>query len=143
MLLALVAGITVTIVAWGILVLAAIDFGRDARAGTGESWVLMAGATLGAVACLFLAIIFAAKLQARVKSTGPRTAVEPETASPEPSSPPLDADDTATTEVDDEGLPLPQPAPYASRHSNTVVDDDHADTEDSPAAAYRGKRAKR
>lgn len=45
------------LVAWGFLVWAAIDFGRTARGGDGQAWLFLAIASLGAVACLFLALM--------------------------------------------------------------------------------------
>jgi hypothetical protein len=61
--LGLAAGVTATVVAWGVLVFAAIDFGRSARDGQGSDWVFLLLATIGAVACMFLAIVLAAKMQ--------------------------------------------------------------------------------
>jgi cytosine/uracil/thiamine/allantoin permease len=61
--LALAAGVTATVVAWGVLVFAAIDFGRSARDGQSGDWVFLTLATLGAVACMFLAIVLASKMQ--------------------------------------------------------------------------------
>lgn len=49
-------GLTLTLVAWGLLVWLAIDFGTDARSGSALSWVFLVIATLGATACLFLAL---------------------------------------------------------------------------------------
>ena len=54
--------VTVTFVAWGVLVYAAIDFGREARSGNrprGCSWW---SATLGAAACLFVTLILGARI---------------------------------------------------------------------------------
>lgn len=66
--LSLAVGVTVTVVAWGVLVFAAIDFGRSARDGQGDDWLFLLLATIGAVACMFLAILLAAKMQALIKS---------------------------------------------------------------------------
>jgi hypothetical protein len=64
-------GITACIVAWGYLVWLAIDFGASARGGEsgagargGESgaWALLGLATLGAVACLFAALLLGVRL---------------------------------------------------------------------------------
>ncbi len=63
-LLVLAAGITVTLVAWGFLVLAAIDFGREARSGEPTAWGFLALATTGAAACLFVTLILGAKVSA-------------------------------------------------------------------------------
>lgn len=61
-LLVLALGITLTLVAWGFLVWAAIDFGADARAGSSTSWAFVVLATLGATACLFLTLILGTRL---------------------------------------------------------------------------------
>ncbi|MDF9715105.1 hypothetical protein INN71_13345 [Nocardioides sp. ChNu-153] len=57
---ALALGITVTVVAWGYLVWVAIDFGATARAGEGAAWWFVALASLGAIACLFIALLLGA-----------------------------------------------------------------------------------
>jgi hypothetical protein len=49
-------GALVSLVAWGFLVWAAIDFGRTARGGDSGDWLYLAVASLGAVACLFLCL---------------------------------------------------------------------------------------
>jgi hypothetical protein len=62
-LLALAFGITLAIVAWGYLVLAAIDFGADARHdGDTSAWFFLATAAVGAMLCLFLAFMLAVRL---------------------------------------------------------------------------------
>lgn len=60
--LLLAIGITLAVVAWGYLVYAAIDFGGDARDGQTQSWALLGLAALGAVACLFVALMLVARL---------------------------------------------------------------------------------
>lgn len=62
--LLLAAGVTATVVAWGVLDLAAIAFGRSARDGQEGDWMFLALATVGAIACMFLAILLAARIQA-------------------------------------------------------------------------------
>ncbi|RLV50061.1 hypothetical protein D9V37_09370 [Nocardioides mangrovicus] len=76
---------TVTVVAWGVLVFAAIDFGRTARDGHPGDWGLLALATVGAVACMFLAIVLAARMQDMIRLSArsstrplPRSLQEPE-----------------------------------------------------------------
>ncbi|MGA8848029.1 MAG: hypothetical protein WB471_15540 [Nocardioides sp.] len=61
-LLVLALGVTACVVAWGYLVFAAIDFGRAARNGDAASWWLLALASLGAAACLFLGLILLARI---------------------------------------------------------------------------------
>jgi hypothetical protein len=53
-------------VAWGFLVWAAIDFGRSARGGDSGRWVYLAVASVGAVACLFVALLLVTLLLRRV-----------------------------------------------------------------------------
>ena len=59
--------VTVTLVAWGVLVYAAIDFGGDARAGESEAWALVVVATLGAAACLFVTLLLGARIVALLR----------------------------------------------------------------------------
>lgn len=62
---ALVIGVAITlsVIAWGYLVYAAIDFGTAARGGSGSTaWAFMALACLGAVACLFVGLLLVARL---------------------------------------------------------------------------------
>lgn len=54
--------LTACVVAWGYLVWVAIDFGTTARAGNTAAWGLLGLATLGAVACLFVGLLLAARL---------------------------------------------------------------------------------
>ena len=74
-LLGLAAGITFALVAWGYLVLAAIDFGATARHdGKGSAWALLAVASAGAMVCLFLAFMLAARFS---RALGLTSAPEP------------------------------------------------------------------
>ena len=65
------AAVTGTVVAWGLLVFAAIDFGGKARGGEPGNWWFLALATLGAMACMFLASLLAIRLQAEMRGQGP------------------------------------------------------------------------
>lgn len=49
------------VVAWGFLVWSAIDFGRDARGGDTGAWWFLAIASIGAIGCLFLALVLGAR----------------------------------------------------------------------------------
>ena len=69
-LIPLAAGITAAVVAWGYLVYVAIDFGTAARGGEHGAWWLLALATVGAMACLFVGLVLVARLVRKV-STGP------------------------------------------------------------------------
>ena len=64
--LLLCALITASLVAWGVLVYAAIDFGTLARDGEAKGWLFMAVACLGAMACLFGGLMLAAGLLRRL-----------------------------------------------------------------------------
>lgn len=50
-------GVALTVLAWVFLVRAAIDFGATARADGGGAWVFLVMASLGAIACLFVALM--------------------------------------------------------------------------------------
>jgi len=76
-LLVLAVGIAVTVVAWGFLVWAAIDFGADARGGETLAWLFLALATLGATACLFVTLILGTKLGATLRGEAAARAVVP------------------------------------------------------------------
>ena len=65
--------VTLTLVAWGVLVYAAIDFGREARSGEPDAWTFLAIAGVGAAACLFVTMILGhAAGRARARSGGRR-----------------------------------------------------------------------
>lgn len=70
-LLLLALGITATFVAWGYLVYLAIDFGTSARDGDAAGWWLLAVATVGAIACLFIAMMLGIRMVARLRTTTP------------------------------------------------------------------------
>jgi hypothetical protein len=55
-------GVTLSVVAWGYLVYAAIDFGATARAGDSGAWWFLGLASIGAVACLFVGLMLVARL---------------------------------------------------------------------------------
>jgi membrane associated rhomboid family serine protease len=61
-LLLLAVGITLSVVAWGYLVYAAIDFGGEARDGETEAWYWVGVAAVGAAACLFVGLMLVARL---------------------------------------------------------------------------------
>jgi hypothetical protein len=60
--------VTITLVAWGVLVFAAIEFGRDARSGDSTAWTFLGLAAAGATACLFLTLILGTKLVGLVRA---------------------------------------------------------------------------
>ena len=66
--LVLALGMTVTLVAWGVLVGLAIEFGKEARSGEPEAWTFLLLAALGATACLFLALLLGARAFVLVRS---------------------------------------------------------------------------
>jgi hypothetical protein len=59
------------VVAWGYLVYLAIDFGTAARDGESRGWFLLALATIGAIACLFVALMLGTRLVARLRAGSP------------------------------------------------------------------------
>jgi hypothetical protein len=61
-LLPLALGVTLSVVAWGYLVYAAIDFGATARGGETRAWWFLGMASLGAVVCLFVGLLLVARL---------------------------------------------------------------------------------
>jgi hypothetical protein len=69
--LVLALGITLTLVAWGFLVWAAIDFGAQARGGETPAWAFLALATVGATACLFVTLILGNKVLATLRGEAP------------------------------------------------------------------------
>lgn len=60
--LLLTLAVTLCVVAWGYLVLAAIDFGATARSGESGAWLFLGLACLGATACLFAGLMLGARL---------------------------------------------------------------------------------
>ncbi len=84
--LVLALGVTATLVAWGVLVYAAIDFGQEARSGEPAAWVLLAITTLGAAACLFVTLILGARVLPLFQ--GQSSASPAGSTSPAPSTPP-------------------------------------------------------
>ncbi|MBU1801148.1 MAG: hypothetical protein KKA97_02685 [Actinobacteria bacterium] len=70
-LLLLALGVTASVVAWGYLVFAAVDFGGAARDGDGAAWGFLALASLGAVACLFLGLILLSRIARALGLTQP------------------------------------------------------------------------
>ncbi|GAW49066.1 MULTISPECIES: hypothetical protein [unclassified Nocardioides] len=70
-LLLLALGVTASVVAWGYLVYAAIDFGSTARGGDPTAWWFLALASVGAVACLFFGLMLVALLLRRLGITRP------------------------------------------------------------------------
>ena len=77
-------------VAWGYLVYAAIDFGSTARGGDPTAWWFLALASVGAVACLFFALMLVVRLLRRLGITTrrpPRPAEAPVRPGARPSCP--------------------------------------------------------
>jgi hypothetical protein len=68
-LLLLALGITAAVVAWGYLVYLAIDFGTTARDGDGRAWWFLAVATIGAISCLFVALMLGTRLVRRIRAS--------------------------------------------------------------------------
>lgn len=71
LLMLLALGITLTIAAWGYLVSAAIDFGSTARGGDADAWGFLALASLGAIVCLFTALLLGSRVLRELGITRP------------------------------------------------------------------------
>lgn len=78
-------GITLSLVAWGYLVYAAIEFGGEARDGETQAWWWLGVAAVGAAACLFVALMLAARISRTLGITEPP---EPKVQPPMPKAPP-------------------------------------------------------
>ena len=81
-LLALAAGVTLAVVAWGYLVYAAIDFGTSARGGESAAWAFLALASVGAVACLFIGLMLTTRLMRRLRGDGAEKRATPAPQAP-------------------------------------------------------------
>ena len=79
----LALGITFSIVAWGYLVYAAIDFGASARNGSSTAWGFLALASVGAVACLFFGLMLVAHLLRQLGITKSPERPDPEHDDPD------------------------------------------------------------
>lgn len=58
----LAGGCVLLVIAWIVLVRAAISFGRTARGGDASAWFFLAVASLGAIACLFAGLLVGTRL---------------------------------------------------------------------------------
>ena len=76
-LLLLALGITAAVVAWGYLVYLAIDLGTSARNGDNTAWWLLGLATIGAIACLFVAMMLGTRLVERIRAGAPPSGPPP------------------------------------------------------------------
>lgn len=56
------AGAATAVAAWVATVIAAVEFGRWAREGDGLGWLFLAIGTVGAIACLLLALVLGVRL---------------------------------------------------------------------------------
>jgi hypothetical protein len=73
-------GTALTALAWCVLVYLAIQLGPDVKDGEPRAWVLMVVAAIGAMACLFLALILGGQLVAVLRgkvAAPPRTSRTP------------------------------------------------------------------
>jgi hypothetical protein len=61
------AGLTATLIAWGLLVWLAIDFGTEARSGSPAAWLFVLVATAGATGALFLGLVVGHKALAALR----------------------------------------------------------------------------
>ncbi|MFT3874256.1 MAG: hypothetical protein QM714_16695 [Nocardioides sp.] len=60
------------VLAWGVLVWFAIDFGRRARTGEPRAWWFMAALAVGAIACLCVALMLLLRLARATGIVGER-----------------------------------------------------------------------
>ena len=101
-LLLLALAITLSIVAWGYLVYAAIDFGGEAREGETGAWWWVAVAAVGAASCLFVGLMLIARLSRAFGLSSP-----PPPKAPKKSKP-------SKTPKKSSKSPLPEPDPHAA-----------------------------
>lgn len=142
----LAGGITVTLIAWGVLVFIAIEFGRQARTGSGTAWGLLGLATVGAAACLYLTLLLAMKtvevmqrkpvaaaLTEAVAAVPAERLVTGVTAapSPPPASSPTPSSPSSSSSRSASSRPAPRRARQSEHHSRRA------------AARTPGKRVKR
>lgn len=74
-LLGLGLGVLATFAAWCVLVYYAIQLGPQARSGTMAAWALLLVATLGAIGCLFLALILGGRIVELIRGASRTPAV--------------------------------------------------------------------
>lgn len=128
----LAGGITVTLIAWGVLVFIAIEFGRQARTGSGAAWGLLGLATVGAAACLYLTLLLAMKTvevmqrKPAVPADVPPTVPSPRLITTESSAPPSPSSAS------------PPPSPSSS--SSSVLTSSSSSTSSSSRPAPRRVR---
>lgn len=140
--LLLCLAITACVVAWGFLVLAAIDFGSTARGGQSEAWAHLALACVGAAACLFVGMILIGKV---LRATGiiadPGPPPGPElTAQTAPPTEPTRASQPSTGP---QGEPSTTERAAAPTTAGSDLRDDIGDTAERPAVPDLGDTAER
>lgn len=113
----LAGGVLTAIAAWFVLVVQAIAFGRTASSAA--SWVLLVLATLGAVACMFLAILLATRLVSLRPGHDPRDEIRTP-------PPPADAASTSDQPADRTVGTSPGPVPPQRRPEGQGIADDSA-----------------
>lgn len=133
----LATAVTAAVVAWGFLVWFAIDFGTRARGGESGAWWLMAATGVGAVACLFVALMLLARLARALglASGGPSTSRAARSAAPpapaaEPTVPPTVVAPPPATVEPPVPPAYPGPVPVDGRHQGL---DELNDTAERPA----------
>jgi hypothetical protein len=77
-------GVTFCVIAWGYLVLAAIDFGTSARSGHGSAWLFLAVSCLGAACCLFAGLMIGTRLLVAIGAISPSRTHETDELAPPP-----------------------------------------------------------
>ena len=72
--------IAATLIAWGGLVWFSIELGSRARGGEQRAWWLMGATAIGAVACLFVALMLGARTLRTLERAGDRTSADTDAA---------------------------------------------------------------
>lgn len=73
-------GVTFCVIAWGYLVMAAIDFGASAREGSPQAWLFLLVACIGAACCLFAGLMLGSRLLSALGLIGSHPQVAPDSA---------------------------------------------------------------
>lgn len=98
--------VPLTLGAWGVLVWFAIDFGGRGRAGEQRAWLLMGATSVGAIACLFVALMLGVRLVRALDRAG--------------SAAPATHSHAAPRRTEAPPVPPPEVNPYAEERGDTA-----------------------
>ncbi len=109
------------LVAWGALVWFAIELGSRARGGEQRAWWLMGAISVAAIACLFVALMIAARTLRTLQGTKTAPAATHSHAAARHEPPPVPPPSVNPYAVEEQGdtaeRPRPaSPAPYQQDH---------------------------